>query len=481
MHLRRITDHAKAQISAVARLDLIVAVIAMGFIQVFGSVLLSAQAADTQEVPTSWSGALEALENKNWDGASAYFQMRVDARPNAFIAYRYLGEAYHGGGDYSRALKAHFIAAAYSQGKSAALYNAARTYAKLDQPEMSLRWLDQSLKEGYDDISAIREDADLEVIREDPRFEQMLLRAAKYRNTGMPVGHTLHQSPWDPGADDVQIRTIGERLNAGTGGVSVGADGNIYVGDFGPSIFRMTPDGELETIASDMKGASGNFVDEDGSIVQAQFFDRTLVRVAPDGEKQLIVDEGLSGPVGVAKNAKGEIFIANCDSHHISVVRADGAHEVFSRSPLYYCPNGIAFDDRGDLYVANYHDGVILRVTPDGVAHYVAVMPGESAGYLAFAGNLFYVTAREDQRVYKLTRDGDMWIIAGSGVRGDINGDGKTASFSLPNGLALSANENCLYTNDNHRDWRMGANKDAIKTTSLIREIRLDPKRGCDH
>ncbi len=479
MLLRRITEHVKAKsrfaVGGASAVLLIFAMLAL-FSAGGGA---GAQNSAAVSAPQTWSGAIKALEEENWQAAAAYFEMRVKARPNAFIAYHHLGRAYHGAADYERALQAQFIAAAYSQLKGAAFYYAARSYAKLDQPEMAFRWLDSALKEGYDDFSQIREDVDLEIIRDDPRFDQMLARAVDYRNAGMPADHPLYQSPWDPAAERVQIRTLGDRLKTGTGGVSVGPDGNIYVADFGPSIVRITPEGDLETVASDLKGASGNFIEENGSIIQAQFFDRSVVRIYPDGKKDQIIDEGLSGPVGVAKNKEGEIFIANCDSHYISVLRVDGSHEVFSRSPLFYCPNGIAFDDQGDLYVANYHDGLIIRVTPDGVAHYIAEVPGKSAGYIAYADGVFFITGRIANRIYKLTREGAISIVAGSGVRGAADGGGKTASFSLPNALAPSRNSNCFYTNDNHKDWRMGANTDAIKTTSLIREIRLDPERGC--
>ena len=53
-------------------------------------------------------------------------------------------------------------------------YNLACSYALLKKPEQSLKTLRKAVELGYRDFRYMREDRDLETIRHDPRFRQLL-------------------------------------------------------------------------------------------------------------------------------------------------------------------------------------------------------------------------------------------------------------------------------------------------------------------
>jgi tetratricopeptide (TPR) repeat protein len=53
-------------------------------------------------------------------------------------------------------------------------YNLACSYALLKRPEQSLKTLRRAIELGYRDFRFLREDRDLELIRHDPRFRQLL-------------------------------------------------------------------------------------------------------------------------------------------------------------------------------------------------------------------------------------------------------------------------------------------------------------------
>jgi hypothetical protein len=53
-------------------------------------------------------------------------------------------------------------------------YNRACSYALLKRPEQSLATLRRAVELGYRDFRFMREDRDLEIIRDDPRFRQLL-------------------------------------------------------------------------------------------------------------------------------------------------------------------------------------------------------------------------------------------------------------------------------------------------------------------
>jgi sugar lactone lactonase YvrE len=61
---------------------------------------------------------------------------------------------------------------------------------------------------------------------------------------------------------------------------------------------------------------------------------------------------------------------------------------------------------------------------------------------------LLYVVDRGGNRIYQLTLDGTLTLIAGSGVRGHADGGRTEASFSLPNDLAVSPDGSLLYVNE---------------------------------
>ena len=53
-------------------------------------------------------------------------------------------------------------------------YNLACSYSLLQRPEASLRMLRKAIELGYRDFRYMREDHDLDTIRQDPRFRQIL-------------------------------------------------------------------------------------------------------------------------------------------------------------------------------------------------------------------------------------------------------------------------------------------------------------------
>jgi len=59
-------------------------------------------------------------------------------------------------------------------------YNLACSYALLKRPDLSLKTLRRAVELGYRDFRYMREDRDLESIRRDPRFRQLLREFENY-------------------------------------------------------------------------------------------------------------------------------------------------------------------------------------------------------------------------------------------------------------------------------------------------------------
>src|SRR5437016_14603894 len=57
------------------------------------------------------------------------------------------------------------------------------------------------------------------------------------------------------------------------GGVTIDLVGDIYIADFGDVVWRITPEGERHEFASGFYGASGNAIDNEGNLLQSNFYE----------------------------------------------------------------------------------------------------------------------------------------------------------------------------------------------------------------
>src|SRR4029453_5187333 len=155
-----------------------------------------------------------------------------------------------------------------------------------------------------------------------------------------------------------KIRSLTDVINGhSVGGVTVDAVGDIYVADFGDVVWKITPDGERHVFASGLYGASGNAIDNEGNLLQSNFYGNSITKIDRKGQASPFATSGLSGPVGLAVDRHtGDVYVANCRGNSITKIATDGTVSSFAKSDLFKCPNGICFDREGNLYVVNYRD-----------------------------------------------------------------------------------------------------------------------------
>jgi len=269
---------------------------------------------------------------------------------------------------------------------------------------------------------------------------------------------------------EAEIRSLTGVINGhSTGGVTTDLVGDIYVADFGDFVWKITPEGERHVFASGLYGASGNAIDNEGNLLQSNFYGNSITRIDRKGQTTPFVTSGLSGPVGVAVNRQtGDIYVANCSGNSIARIARDGTVSPFAKSDLLRCPNGIAFDREGNLYVVNYRDNKMLKIDPRGVVAPFATVSEKGLGHLCFKEDRFYVTAHESHAIYEVRLDGTVKRILGNGERGIVDGAGAKARLSFPNGIASSPYGHRLYINE-----YVNESTSSLPRRAIIREIVL--------
>ncbi len=179
-----------------------------------------------------------------------------------------------------------------------------------------------------------------------------------------------------------------------------------------------------------------------------------------------------NNPGGVTTDANGDVFVSDSYNSYIreitpgaavSTVAGNGTIGYFDGAAAaaeFYSPQGSAFDSQGNLYVADYGNNVIRKITPGGVvstyagsgiAGYVdgsvilhARFNGPSGIAIDASGNM-YIADRNNNAIRKITPAGLVSTLAGLSTSPSnkyINGTGPNAAFNSPTGVVCDASGN---------------------------------------
>ncbi|MEU6811672.1 RICIN domain-containing protein [Streptomyces sp. NPDC046831] len=249
-------------------------------------------------------------------------------------------------------------------------------------------------------------------------------------------------------------------------GIAVDRTGTIYFADHGNHrVRKITTDGKISTVAG--TGSAG-FKGDGGPAVAAQ----------------------LNGPREVAVDGAGAVYIADSNNHRIRKVTADGKISTVAgtgaagfrgdggpaTAAQLNLPLGVAVDSTGALHIAEYYNHRVRKVAPDGVISTVAGTgaagfrgdggPAVSAQLNGLhgvvvdgAGNL-YIADLGNHRIRKVTADGNISTVAGTGVAGFSGDDGPAVSAKLNNPVGVAVDSaGTLYVCDygNHRVRKVAA------------------------
>ena len=125
--------------------------------------------------PPADSAVLALLaERPQLDFELDFFSGILKRHPDYVDVLRVLGNLLTLKGRYAEGLQIDRRLVQLRPGDALAHYNLACSYALLKRPDQALKTLRRAVELGYRDFRYMREDRDLDSIRHDPRFRQLL-------------------------------------------------------------------------------------------------------------------------------------------------------------------------------------------------------------------------------------------------------------------------------------------------------------------
>jgi trimeric autotransporter adhesin len=290
----------------------------------------------------------------------------------------------------------------------------------------------------------------------------------------------------------------GANLNQPSG-VALDSQGNIYIADTGNArIRKVSSSGTISTVAGNgMVSYSG----DGGSATGAQL--NGPLGVAADNTENLFIADSQNGvvrtvkkgaitsvgggtlviPRGVATDAAGNAYVADAQDNRVRKIAIDGTVTTYAgngtsgfagdgapaANAQLSAPAAVAVDAAGNLYIADLGNLRIRKVSADG--NIVTVAGNGSQGYSGDGGAAinaslnaplgvavdpsgnFYIADSASHVIRKVTLDGNINTIAGTGAPG-FTGDGGpaiSAQIASPTGIAADPYGNIFFVDGTTR------------------------------
>lgn len=288
-------------------------------------------------------------------------------------------------------------------------------------------------------------------------------------------------------------------------GLALDSLGNLYVADSGNNTIRkITPAGEVTTLAgtagitgsADGTGAAASFnqpravaTDSADNVYVTDTNNHTIRKITPAGEVTTLAGAteqsgGSDGqgsaarffaPFGIAVNqSTGQVLVGDSVNNAIRQITASGAVSTLAgvtragsadgvgTAARFKNPLGAAADASGNVFVVDYGNDTIRKITPAGEVSTLAGTAGVAGsadgtgaaasftgpgGVATDASGNVYVADTENNVIRKITPAGVVTTLAGTaGVTGSADDTGAAAGFNNPGATAVDSSGNVYVT-----------------------------------
>ena len=229
-------------------------------------------------------------------------------------------------------------------------------------------------------------------------------------------------------------------------GVIYGSYWGIWQGATGTHVGRLRPDGSMDTLSTGYNHPNGMSY-KDGTLYLANSGQSQVVTIDTNGNSQVIAGvPGVSNVIPVLGTTDSLVAVAWQGSRFFGI--RNGNVTTLATGGGLNGPVGMAYDTAGNLYVGNFNNGRILHYQGNGQFTTIADIGGGS-GFITYSDGAILATNHSNKRVYRVDlADSSVSVIAGSGQAVMADGEGTNASFASPNGIVATPSGDTIYVSE---------------------------------